>query len=90
MSIIAIDGKRFDITKAKRTWELDHHDGRNRHTGTLYLSARGTWYVHTPSQWSNGRRWELIDPAEALERYQEYLSEDERAEIVALADLEVE
>lgn len=88
--IVAIDGKRLDTRRCKRTWRMEHHDGSNLHTGDLYLSSRGTWYVYTPSQWANGHRWELIDPADVLERYQEYLTAAERAEIVELGALEVE
>lgn len=89
--IVAISGHRFDTDKAKRKWTLSHHDGRNRHTGALYLSSRGTWYVETPSQWANGHRWETIDAAEAIERYgNDYLEDDEVKEILALAKLETE
>lgn len=88
--IIAIDGRRFDTAKARKHYRLDHHDGRNRHTGDLYLSTRGTWYVETPSQWSNGHRWELVDPAVVVERYQDYLTQDEIVEILTLAKLETE
>ena len=90
MAVIVIDGKRLDTDKARRTWDLSYHDGHNRHTGALYLSSRGTWYVETPSQWANGHRWELIDPAEAIERYPDSLSDEERAEILALAKLDTE
>jgi hypothetical protein len=88
--IVAIDGRRFDTAKAKAHYRLDYHDGRNRHTGDLYLSARGTWYVETPSQWANGHRWELIDPAVAVERYQDYLTQDEIVDILTFAKLETE
>lgn len=90
MSIIAIDGHRFDTDKAKHTWPLQYHDGHNNFTGELFLSSRGTWYVYTPSQWANGHRWELTDPADVLERYQDYLSEAEKIEILTLAKLETE
>jgi len=90
MSIIAINGHRFDTNKAKKHYELYYHDGHNRHTGDLYLSSKDTWYIVTPSQWANGHRWELIDPADAIERYAEYLSEDEIKEIMELAKLETE
>ena len=90
MAIIAIDGHRFDTSKAKKHFQLYHHDGNNRLTGGLYLSSKGTWYVETPSQWANGHRWELIDPADAIERYSDYLSQVEIAEIIKLATLETE
>jgi hypothetical protein len=82
MSIIVIDGKRLDTGKAKQSWDLSHHDGSNYHSGRLYLSSGGTWYVETPSQWANGHRWELCDPVEAIERYGEGLGDDDRAEIL--------
>lgn len=88
--IVAIDGHRFETTKAEAHFHLSHFDGHNRHHGDLYLSSRGTWYVATPSQWANGHRWETIDPAEALERYSEYLSDKEKDRILELAKLETE
>lgn len=87
---VAIEGHRFDTSKSKAHYELIGHINGNRHTGDLYLSSRGTWYVWTPSQWSNGHRWELVDPEVAVERYQDYLSQDEIAEILKLAKLETE
>jgi hypothetical protein len=88
--IIAIDGKRFDTSKAQDHWHLHHFDGSNTHTGDLYLSSQGTWYIETPSQWANGRRWELIDPADVIERYSDYFTQEEIAEIIKLADLDTE
>jgi hypothetical protein len=88
--IVPIEGYRFDTEKAKEHWELMYHDGHNLLTGDLYLSSRGTWYVYTPSQWSNCHRWELIDPETAVERYCDYLSQGEITEILALAKLETE
>jgi hypothetical protein len=88
--IVAIEGHRFDTAKAKRSWPLSHFDGNNRHTGTLYLSSKGTWYIETPSQWASGHRWELIDPQDAIERYDQYLNQDELEEILGLANLETE
>ena len=85
--IIAIDGHRFDTTKARKTWNLRYHDGNNFHEGDLYLSSRGAWYIETPSQWSNGHRWELTD---VIERYSHYLSQTAIAEILELAKLETE
>lgn len=88
--IVAIDGKRFDTTKAQDNWPLSHFDGHNLHEGHLYLSSQGTWYLETPSQWANGRRWEIIDPAVVIERYRQYFSQDEIAEIIQLAELDTE
>jgi hypothetical protein len=90
MSIECIDGHRFDTDKAKKHWHMRHFDGNNVLKGDLYLSSRGTWYMYTPSQWSNGHRWELSDPADLLERYGDYFDDDEKAEIMALAKLETE
>jgi len=90
MSIILIDGHRFDTEKAKKSWSLNYHDGKNLYTGDLYLSSRGTWYVYTPSQWGNGHRWEIGDPAVLIEQYGEGLSDEEREEVITLAGLETE
>ena len=90
MAIIIIEGKRLDTAKARKRWSLNYHDGSNMHYGDLYLSSKGTWYVYTPSQWGNGHRWELCDPAEAIEQYGQGLDDDERAEILALAEIETE
>lgn len=88
--IVSIDGKRFDTSKAQDHWEMRHWDGNNNHTGDLYLSSQGTWYLETPSQWANGRRWELIDPEVVIERYRDYFTQDEIGEIIELAKLETE
>lgn len=88
--IVAIEGHRFDTSKAKNTWDIGYHDGHNLLTGDLYLSSKGTWYVFTPSQWADGHRWELIDPADAIERYGEHLDDDVIEEIMALAKLDTE
>jgi hypothetical protein len=90
MAIVCIEGHRFDTEKAKRTWSLDFHDGNNMHYGDLYLSSRGTWYCETPSQWSNGHRWEIGDAGELVEQYGCGLDDDEKSEIFALAKLETE
>lgn len=88
--IVAIDGKRFDTEKAKRTWDMSWFNGHNMLKGTLYLSSKGAWYIETPSQWANGHRWETIDPADVLERFGQYFSEEEKEEIIDLAGLETE
>ena len=90
MSIVLIEGHPFNTEKAKREWSLNYFDGHNHHTGELYLSSKGTWYCHTPSQWANGHRWEIGDPAVLIEKYGEGLDDEERAEIIALAGLETE
>lgn len=89
--IIGINGHRFDTNKAHRHWQMaccDNHG--NHHTGDLYLSSKGTWYVWTPSQWANRHRWELIDPQDVIELYRQYFSQDEIAEILTLAGLVTE
>jgi len=90
MAIVVVEGHRFDTSKAKKSWRLDYFDGHNQHWGALYLSSRGTWYVETPSQWSNGNRWELTDPQEAIERYGRGLKEEAIEEILEAAGLETE
>jgi hypothetical protein len=87
---VAIEGHLFDTTKAKKHYELRYWDGNNWITGDLYQSSRGTWYVYTPSQWADRRSWELISIQEALERYREYLSEDEIDQIVDDENIETE
>ena len=90
MSIECIDGHRFDTDKAQRHWTMWHFNGHNILTGDLYLSSKGTWYIYTPSQWSNGHRWEVVDPADVLERYGDYFDGEEKTEIMGLANLETE
>ena len=90
MSIECIDGHRFDTDKASQHWHMHHFNGNNVLEGDLYLSSRGTWYLYTPSQWANGHRWEVIDPAELLDRYGDYFDDGEKADIMALAKLETE
>ncbi len=89
--IICIEGHRFDTTKAKAHYELRWVDDRsNVHKGELYLSKKGTWYVYTPSQWSNMHHWEITSAEEALEAYDQYLEDEEKKEIIELAKLETE
>jgi hypothetical protein len=85
MAIIVIEGKKLDTSRAAKAWSLDYHDGSNLHTGELYLSSKGTWYVSTPSQWANGHRWELVDPVDAIERYGRGLDDEARAAILEAA-----
>ena len=93
---ISIDGHLFDTDKAKASWLLHMVDGQsNVHSGKLYLSSKGTWYVYTPSQWGNCHSWmvlgELKDGARAaLEEYSDYLGQDNINEIASLFDVEFE
>jgi len=88
--IVCIEGKRLDTDKAKAHWRLYYHDGNNAHTGDVYLSSKGTWYVYTMSQWGNGHRWELMSPEEILEQCGHGLEEGEKEEIIEIAKLETE
>lgn len=88
--IVCIRGKRFDTDRAQKHWDLYYHDGSNGHTGDVFLSSKGTWYVYTMSQWGNGHRWELMSPEEILERLGHGLEEEEKKEIIQLAELETE
>lgn len=88
---VTIGGHRFDTSKASHHWGLDRiDDNSNRHTGDLYHSSKGTWYVWTPSQWANQHAWMLIEPADALTEYDQYLTDEEKAEIAELAGLDWE
>lgn len=84
---IAIDGELFDTEKGQH-WPLARWDGSNWSNGDLYLSSSGTMYVHTPSQWSDMRGWELVAPVGAVERYRDYLTDDDIEEICAACGLE--
>jgi hypothetical protein len=88
---ICIDGHRFDTKRATHHWDLSWHDERsNEHTGDLYRSAKGTWYVYTPSQWGNRHSWEIITPEDALDQYSRYLTNEEKTEIAEVAGLDWE
>lgn len=90
MPKISIGGHRFDTAKAQVTCDLEYWDGHNWHRGSLYLSSAGTWYVYTPSQWSNGHSWAITDAAEALEKYDRFLTEKDKERIAHLAGLDWE
>lgn len=88
---IVLNGIRLDTTKAKLHVSLDHHDGSNMIEGDVYQSASGKhWYVYTPSQWSNGHRWEMSTPTRILEDYGRELSDADREAISTAAGLEWE
>jgi hypothetical protein len=87
---ITIDGKRFDTDKAKQVWKLWYNDGSNIHTGEVYLSSGGSWYVYTPSQWSNQHSWVLSSPKDILNDYDKYLEDSEKEEIAKLGGLDWE
>jgi hypothetical protein len=82
---IVIEGSRFDTEKAQH-WDLSLWDGHNWIQGDLYRSSKGTWYVNTPSQWSNGHHWELTTPAQALEDYRQFLEDSQVEEISKYVD----
>jgi len=87
---VAIEGHVFDTSKAKKHYELRYWDDHNWITGDLYQSSRGTWYVHTPSEWAQRRTWKLISAQEAIERYRAYLSDEEIEQIVDDDNIETE
>ena len=87
---ITIEGQRLDTKKASHHWDLYYFDGSNQHTGKVYLSSKGTWYVYTPSQWSNQHSWCLMDPPAILSEYDRYLEDEEKTEIAELAGLDWE
>jgi hypothetical protein len=88
---ITIDGKRFDTDKCSHSWTLERFDANsNRHTGKVYRSSAGKWYVYTPSQWSNQHSWVLSTPEDILDHYDSYLDDNEKAEIAELGGLDWE
>lgn len=91
MSKIAIDDKMFNTEMATHDYDLHGFDGNsNQIRGHLYRSSRGTWYVYTPSQWSNRRRWEITTGKQALLDYSHYLGQEQMAEIAKLCELDWE
>ena len=90
MAIVSIDGRVFDTAKAKLNISIAWHDGSNMVYGEIFQSYSGTWYVYTPSQWSNRHNWEIMSPAEILGKYGHMLSEVERERIVQAAGIETE
>lgn len=66
---VAIDGHIFETSKARWHVSLDYWDGHNMQYGDVYESTTGIFYVYTPSQWSNGHRWEIQSPQEILANY---------------------
>ena len=88
---ITIEGHRFDTALAKHHFALVYVDHQsNRHSGDLYCSSRGQWYVYTPSQWSNCHSWQLTTAEEALSDYDRYLTDDQKKQIAQLGDLDWE
>ena len=87
---VTIEGHHFDTKKAPHHWGLSYWDGNNNHTGDVYLSSKGVWYVYTPSQWANQHSWMLMDASEILTEYDSYLDDEEKSEIAELANLEWE
>lgn len=84
---LTIDGVMLDTEKAQQ-WPLSYMDERsNHHTGDVFRSSKGTWYVFTPSQWSNRHSWVLMNPADILSEYDKYIEEEDKAEIANLAGL---
>lgn len=88
---VSIDGHHFDTAKAKRHWVLEWFDPQsNRHTGDLYLSSSGVFYVWTPSQWANQHSWCLMSASEILANFDNYLEDHEKEEIAELGGVQWE
>ena len=85
---ITIDGIRLDTEKASQSWTLYWADDRsNAHSGHIYRSSKGQWYVYTPSQWSNQHTWELSTAANILNDYDKYLNDEQKTQIAELGEL---
>lgn len=78
---VVIEGKRLDTEKAVLHIEMAYFDGSNHITGDLYKSSKGTWYMVTPSQWSNGHHWTLTTPHEVIELYRDFFTDEDIEEI---------
>jgi hypothetical protein len=88
---VSIEGHRFDTEKAKLHVQLYRLDDRsNQHTGDVYMSSKGMWYVYTPSQWANMHSWVLMSPEEILSEYDSYLTQEQKEEIAFEAELDWE
>jgi hypothetical protein len=87
---ISIDGQHFDTAKASQHWELYYWDGSNGHSGSVYRSSRGTWYVNTPSQWSNRRAWMVMLPEHILSEFDRYLTQEDKEDIATVAGIDWE
>ena len=85
---VTIDGVRLDTAKNTHHWELFWLDeSSNQHTGHVYVSSEGQWYVYTPSQWSNMHNWELSSAVEVLNQYDRYLTEEQKTSIADVSEL---
>lgn len=87
---ISIDGHHFNTEKATSHWRLDRFDGSNRHMGSVYLSSTGVFYIWTPSQWANRHSWVIMSASDILCEYDQYLGDDEKAEIAEAGKVEWE
>ena len=86
---VTIDGIRLDTEKAKFSvtlYWLDDHS--NQHTGEVYMSSQGQWYIYTPSQWGNQHRWELASPESILNDYDRYRTDEKKDQIASLGGLD--
>jgi hypothetical protein len=89
MPKICINGHRFDTAKVSHHWGLERQDDRyNNHTGDVYRSSKGVWYVETPSQWANMHSWVIMTPDEILNEYADYLTDYDKEEITKVAGLD--
>ena len=87
MTKLTIESVHLATDLAVKSWPMYWHDGSNVHTGKVYLSSAGTWYVWTPSQWGNGHWWELSEPGEILNQWDRYLTTERKAEIAEEAGI---
>jgi hypothetical protein len=47
---IVVEGRKFDTSKAKKHYKLAYWDQHNWHTGHLWISSKGDFYMEEPTQ----------------------------------------
>ena len=87
---VSIESVLFDTEKARLHISLAFWDGNNSQTGDLYVSSKGTVYALTPSQWSNLRSWVALTAAEAMNRWWDFMDEEDRETFAQITGLEAQ
>ena len=79
---IVVEGHKFDTGKAKKFYKLRYWDEHNWHSGNLWISSKGLFYMEEPTQWSNyAGMYRMTSAEEMLENYRRYLEDSEIEEI---------